>query len=107
MDVETRMIELIVKSGETRSCAMEALRSARRGEWDHVDELLKMAAVALSRAQLIQTGFIGYQSKEKTNLELIVVHAQDHLMNAMLCRELAEEIIELRKEVSGVNMHMR
>jgi PTS system cellobiose-specific IIA component len=55
MDVETRMIELIVKSGETRSCAMEALRSARRGEWDHVDELLKMAAVALNRAQLIQT----------------------------------------------------
>nr|WP_113867832.1 PTS lactose/cellobiose transporter subunit IIA [Brenneria salicis]NMN90964.1 PTS system cellobiose-specific IIA component [Brenneria salicis ATCC 15712 = DSM 30166]RBP60504.1 PTS system cellobiose-specific IIA component [Brenneria salicis ATCC 15712 = DSM 30166]RLM30164.1 molecular chaperone TorD [Brenneria salicis ATCC 15712 = DSM 30166] len=102
MDVETRMIELIVKSGETRSCSMEALRSARKGEWEHVDQLLKMAATALNKAQLIQTGFIGNHDKEKTNLDLIVVHAQDHLMNAMLCRELAEEIIALRKEVCSV-----
>lgn len=102
MDVETRMIELIVKSGETRSCSMEALRSARRGEWEHVDQLLKMAAAALNKAQLIQTGFIGSHDKEKTSLDLIVVHAQDHLMNAMLCRELAEEIIALRKEVVSV-----
>ncbi|MFC3396294.1 PTS lactose/cellobiose transporter subunit IIA [Brenneria rubrifaciens] len=102
MDVETRMIELIVKSGETRSCSMEALRSARRGEWEQVDQLLKMAAMALSKAQLIQKRFIGGQDKEKTPLDLIVVHAQDHLMNAILCRELAEEIIALRKEVCGV-----
>jgi PTS system cellobiose-specific IIA component len=32
---------------------------------------------------------------------LILVHAQDHLMNAMLCRELAEELVMLRKEIYG------
>ena len=30
-----------------------------------------------------------------------MVHAQDHLMNAMLCRELAEEIIQLRRELAA------
>jgi PTS system cellobiose-specific IIA component len=28
-----------------------------------------------------------------------MVHSQDHLMTAMLCRDLAEEIVLLRKEM--------
>ncbi|MFZ4212249.1 PTS lactose/cellobiose transporter subunit IIA, partial [Pantoea endophytica] len=32
---------------------------------------------------------------------LILVHAQDHLMNAMLCRDLAGELVLLRKELHG------
>ncbi|MCL2899576.1 PTS lactose/cellobiose transporter subunit IIA [Brenneria tiliae] len=100
MDIETRMIELIVQSGEARSCAMEALRSSRKREWEQVDQLLKMAATAVRKAQSIQTEFIsGNGNKEKINLDLIIIHAQDHLMNAILCRELTEEIIALRKEL--------
>ncbi|MBJ7221477.1 MULTISPECIES: PTS lactose/cellobiose transporter subunit IIA [unclassified Brenneria] len=101
MDIETRMIELIVQSGEARSCSMEALRASRKGAWEQVDQLLKMASMAMRKAQSIQSEFIGgnNKDKEKISLDLIVVHAQDHLMNAMLCRELTEEIIALRKEL--------
>ncbi|QTF07664.1 PTS lactose/cellobiose transporter subunit IIA [Brenneria izadpanahii] len=100
MDIETRMIELIVKSGEARSCSMEALRASSKGEWEQVNQLLKMATIAIRKAQAIQTEFIGGNGNNgKINFDLIIVHAQDHLMNATLCRELAEEIIALRKEL--------
>ncbi|RLM21109.1 molecular chaperone TorD [Brenneria alni] len=105
MGIETRMIELIVQSGEARSCAMEALRSSRKGDWDQVNQLLRMATIAIRKAQSIQTEFIGgNEGKEKIDLDLIIVHAQDHLMNAMLCRELTEEIIALRKELYEVKI---
>ncbi|MDU2541205.1 MAG: PTS lactose/cellobiose transporter subunit IIA, partial [Klebsiella sp.] len=34
-------------------------------------------------------------------VNLILVHAQDHLMTAMLCQDLAKEIIALRQERSA------
>ncbi|ATA23118.1 molecular chaperone TorD [Brenneria goodwinii] len=104
MDIETRMIELIVQSGEARSYSMEALRASSKGEWDRVNQLSKMAIIAIRKAQAIQTEFIG-GNKEKINLDLIIVHAQDHLMNATLCRELAEEIIALRKELHAAKIN--
>ena len=35
----------------------------------------------------------------KIKVNLILIHAQDHLMNAILCQDLAREIISLRKEL--------
>ncbi|MCG8709295.1 PTS lactose/cellobiose transporter subunit IIA [Brenneria sp. 4F2] len=107
MDIDIRMIELIVKSGEARSCSMEALRAAGKAEWEQVGQLLQMAAIAIRKAQAIQTEFIGTHDKEKSRLDLIIVHAQDHLMNAALCRELAEEIIDLRKELHEIKINKK
>lgn len=36
----------------------------------------------------------------KITVNLILVHAQDHLMTALLCQDSAREIIALRKEIS-------
>ncbi|MBS2140071.1 PTS lactose/cellobiose transporter subunit IIA [Escherichia coli] len=35
----------------------------------------------------------------KKKINFILMHAQDHLMNAILCQDLAREIISLRKEL--------
>ena len=37
---------------------------------------------------------------EMEGISLIGVHAQDHLMDCMLARELIQEMIELYKELS-------
>ena len=39
-ELESTVMELIINAGESKSCAMEALRAAKSGEWDKVDELL-------------------------------------------------------------------
>nr|WP_260115532.1 PTS lactose/cellobiose transporter subunit IIA [Vibrio sp. SS-MA-C1-2] len=39
--LEMTVMELIINAGESKSCAMEALSAAKKGEWDKVDSLLR------------------------------------------------------------------
>ena len=74
---EELVMELLVNAGQARSDAMEAIRCAG-----------------------IQTALISQdEGCGKIEVNLILVHAQDHLMNAILCQDLAREIISLRKEL--------
>lgn len=100
MDFEQTVMELLINAGEARSQAMTAIQLARKREWESADEALAASQEASKQAHHIQTRLIGAdEGCGKVPVTLILVHAQDHLMNAMLCRELAEEIIALRKEL--------
>lgn len=53
---------------------------------------------ACLQAHKIQTALISQdEGCGKIEVNLILIHAQDHLMNAILCQDLAREIISLRK----------
>ncbi len=68
--------------------------------WDAVTQLLKSSEEASLQAHKIQTALISQdEGCGKINVNLILVHAQDHLMNAILCQDLVKEIIALRKEL--------
>ncbi len=102
MDFEQIMMELLINAGEARSHAMSAIQFARKREWQQADEALAASVEAAKGAHRIQTQLIGAdEGAGKVPVTLIMVHAQDHLMNAMLCRDLAEEIVLLRKEAFG------
>ncbi|WP_034916726.1 PTS lactose/cellobiose transporter subunit IIA [Erwinia sp. 9145] len=102
MDFEQTMMELLISAGEARSHAMSAIQFARKRQWAQADEALAASLDASKGAHHIQTQLIGAdEGCGKVPVTLILVHAQDHLMNAMLCRDLAEEIVLLRKEMFG------
>jgi PTS system cellobiose-specific IIA component len=102
MDFEQTMMELLISAGEARSNAMSAIQFARKKQWQQADEALAASLEASKGAHHIQTQLIGAdEGCGKVPVTLILVHAQDHLMNAMLCRDLAEEIVLLRKELLG------
>lgn len=100
MDFEQTMMELLINAGEARSHAMSAIQFARKRQWQSADDALAASVEAAKAAHHIQTRLIGAdEGVGKVPVTLILVHAQDHLMNAMLCRDLAEEIVLLRKEI--------
>ncbi|ACS84566.1 MULTISPECIES: PTS lactose/cellobiose transporter subunit IIA [Musicola] len=100
IDMEQTVMELLINAGEARSNAMMAIQAARQQEWQQADELLGASQDAARNAHKIQTQLIGLDEGEgKVPVNLIMVHAQDHLMTAMLCRDLAEELILLRREL--------
>lgn len=102
MDFEQTLMELLINAGEARSHAMSAIQFARKKQWQQADEALAASLEASKGAHHIQTQLIGAdEGCGKVPVTLILVHAQDHLMNAMLCRDLAEEIVLLRKELLG------
>lgn len=97
---ESTVMELLIYAGQARSDAMEAISASRQKSWDEAERLMASSESACREAHKIQTALIGQdEGCGKINVNLILVHAQDHLMTAMLCQDLAKEIIALRKEL--------
>ena len=100
LSVDDEIMELIVESGQGKSAAFEALRKARNGNYPAAELLLKKSADHLNAAHKVQTRLISMdEGAGKVPVTLLMVHAQDHLMNAMLANELVEEQIQLHKKI--------
>ncbi|HAW8330907.1 TPA: PTS lactose/cellobiose transporter subunit IIA [Escherichia coli] len=92
---EELVMELLVNAGQARSDAMEAIRCAGQKDWQGATQLMASSESACLQAHKIQTALIS----QDEGCGKILIHAQDHLMNAILCQDLAREIISLRKEL--------
>lgn len=95
-EMERCVMELVVNGGNARSMAIEALRAARDGNFDEAHEKIKEAEETLTQAHNMQTSLIQKElNGEKTEIGLLMVHAQDHLMNAITVIDLVREMIEI------------
>ncbi|KGY13997.1 molecular chaperone TorD [Vibrio tubiashii] len=102
MDLESTVMELIINAGESKSLAMQALSCAKKGEWEEVDQLLMESTAAAKRAHGVQTELIGLdEGQGKVPVNLVMVHAQDHIMTSMLARELIEELINVHRKLQA------
>lgn len=94
IDIEKIVMGLVLNSGNARSTAIEALREARDGNFDRADALMEEADALLLQSHETQTEMIQAElNGEKTEVGLLMVHAQDHLMNAMTVMDLTRELI--------------
>lgn len=94
--LEEAVMEIIVNAGQSRSLCFDALHAARQGNLDEAKSLLREADGYARQAHKMQTKLIEQDAGEaRQPMTLIMVHAQDHLMNSLLARELSEEIIHL------------
>lgn len=99
LSMDQVVMELVVNGGHARSKSMEAIKAARKGEIEFAKEKIKEANEALNKAHNFQTSLIQKEAAgEEVGLSLLMVHAQDHLMNAMTVRDLAKEIISMYEE---------
>ncbi|GLS90807.1 molecular chaperone TorD [Psychromonas marina] len=103
-ELESTVMELIINAGESKSCAMEALNAAKAGKWDEVDGFLAASLEASKRAHKVQTALIGLDEGEgKVPVNLIMVHAQDHIMTAMLAKDMIEEMIDIHRKLAALH----
>lgn len=97
-DMERIVFQLITLSGSARSNAFEALEYAQKNEFDKSENQLKIARREIAEAHNIQTNLIQNESKgEVTDVNLLLIHAQDHLMTAMLAKDLIEQMVQMQK----------
>ncbi|MDD8049493.1 MAG: PTS lactose/cellobiose transporter subunit IIA [Thomasclavelia sp.] len=97
---EQVVINLIVNAGSARSSAIEAIEYAKAGDLDKADASLNTARETVNDAHHAQTELIQAEIRgEKTPLNLLMVHAQDHLMCALVVIDLAQEFVDLYKKI--------
>ncbi|GKT33939.1 putative multi-domain containing protein, partial [Aduncisulcus paluster] len=88
--------------GEGRSLSMEAISRAKNGDFEGAKSLLEQADEKIAEAHKSQTALIQSEADgDKTEVTLLLIHAQDHLMNAITVSQMAKEFVDLYQKMSG------
>jgi PTS system cellobiose-specific IIA component len=101
MNEEQTVMGLIVYAGNARSLAMEAIAAAKRGAFAEADEKIHGSGAMLKKAQDIQADMLIRAPDKEGGASMLMVHAQDHLMNAVTVLDLAREFCELYQRLTN------
>ena len=85
-----------------KSLAIEAIREARKGNYEEANKKIEEAKEFLLQGHHSHTSLIQKEATgEKLEFSLMIMHAEDQLMNAETIKDLAIEIIEMHKDLSS------
>lgn len=100
MDSEERnlhLINLIANAGESKSCSLEAITAAEKGDFAAAREKAEQAENSLLEAHAVHSQLLAIDASDKgpVPLDLLLVHAATHLSNAELLVELSKHFITI------------
>ncbi|ASN04320.1 PTS lactose/cellobiose transporter subunit IIA [Virgibacillus necropolis] len=96
MNNEQISFEIISKAGDAFSKLMEALKLQRLGKSEEVEQCISESEKLINEAHNIQTELIVNESRgEKNEFSVLLIHAQDTLMNSILLMTVTKEMVEM------------
>lgn len=99
MDILENSTMLIAIAGDGRSYSLMAIDEAQKGNFEKADEYLKKADESLVEGHKYQSELLRAEAKdEKLEISILLIHAQDHLMNAMTIYDLAKLLVPFYKK---------
>lgn len=94
---------LIMNAGNAKGEAVAALAAAKKNNFSEAEERMKAANEALVEAHNTQTGLLTAEASGKNSeVTLLMVHSQDHLMNAISYLGLTQELIDMYKRITDL-----
>lgn len=98
--MENEIFEIIAHGGNARAYAFDAIKAAQEGKLEEAEGLLNKAQEELDIAHNTQTKLIQAEiNGENLQMNLLMVHAQDHLMTAISEKSLIEHMVGLYKVI--------
>lgn len=98
-DIQITAFNIILHSGNAKTKIHLAFKSMREANFEQATQLLEEANQEILEAHKSQTQLLqSYASGTKIEMEIIMVHAQDHLMTTMTLREIAIEMSHLYQQ---------
>ncbi|WP_323090383.1 PTS lactose/cellobiose transporter subunit IIA [Allobaculum sp. JKK-2023] len=90
---------IIADAGDGKSYAFDALNAARKGDFGGGEALLAKARTAIEKGRRAQTDLLfAEMNGEHHDVNVLLVHSQDHLMDAMQTMDLVTELVTQIKE---------
>ena len=91
--------QIIAYAGDGKSDAMRAIMAAREGNFDEAARFLKSADDKIKMAHEVQFQWIQEEAGgNAVAVNVISIHAQDHLTMALVVRDLAEQMVSILQE---------
>ena len=98
MDIEQISFQIISFSGDSFSTMVKALGKAKEKKFDEAEKLMEETKKTLDEAHNVHTEILVSEAQgNKAEYSVLLSHAQDTLMNAILAETLLSEMIELYK----------
>ena len=92
--------QIIVHAGESRSLSTEAMDAAEKYDFAKAEELLEKANEEFLACHQIQTDMLTSEANgEKNEINVIFIHAQDHLTMATMAMDNAKRLITMYKKM--------
>lgn len=90
-------MELILCAGNGKSMAIDAIRKLLKGgDVEKAKEEIKEAGREIGKAHEIQTSLLQSEmSGENVEKSILLIHAQDHFMNALTIRDMSSLMVEM------------
>ena len=99
MNSEELAFQIISIAGDGMGLYFKALEEAKKGNFPKSDILYNEASEKIKEAHKVQSEALFSEARgEKIEVNILLVHAQDHLMNCILAKEFVKEFIELYKK---------
>lgn len=95
---EEEIMGIIMNAGDANRCVFEALDYVEENDYDQAKKSMKEAHANMLKAHKVQTSLIVEECKENAvpqQVSLMMVHAQDHLMNAVLLIDFVDKMISI------------
>ncbi len=90
--------QIVALAGDSRSKSMRALKEAKKGNFEKAEELIQEAEKEMNEAHELQFKMLQQEaSGQHVEINIVTVHAQDHLTMATVTHDLVVEIIDMIK----------
>ncbi|MBG9978229.1 PTS lactose/cellobiose transporter subunit IIA [Ruoffia tabacinasalis] len=94
---------LIMYGGDAKGKAIEAIEAAKENDFETAEAKIAEASESLVTAHQSQTSLLTNEAQgESMEVSLLLIHGQDHLMNAITFIDLAKEVIDIHKKFAAL-----
>lgn len=91
---------IIVHAGESRTLSSEAMNAAENYDFEKAEDLLKQANEEFLKCHEVQTDMLTKEANgEKNEINVILIHSQDHLTMATMAMDNARRWIKINKKL--------
>ena len=89
---------MIANVGTAKSMYIEGLQLVKKGEFEEAEKLIKEGEEIFSEAHKLHFEFVQKESQgEDLPFSLLLMHAEDQMMNTETVKILVDELIEIHK----------
>ena len=92
-------LQIILHAGNAKSAALMAIDAAHDGDFEEAEKQLAEAQSEMSAAHKMQFELTQAEANGNTvDINIILIHAEDHLTMATMASDFAERFIELYRD---------
>lgn len=92
--------DLILKAGNAKSNSMMAIDMAKEFDFENAKKYLEEAENEMRGAHALQIGMIQEEARgNPVDVNIILVHAQDHMTMAIMAKDMAEQFVDLYETI--------